>query len=175
VKWFWRSGLPFSIVDGYWNGGLGNGGSTILATPIGGAGQTSSCGHANTADVNGNGTPCLNASAFLNSGTASFTNFTAWSSQTRNQFHGPHLFDIDMALYKNFKIGEGRSVGIGVQAFNVFNHPNFANPDSTLGDPTFGLLTNGTGTARLPTSPYGSFLGFDSSPRVVQLSAKLTF
>jgi hypothetical protein len=171
-KWFWRSGLPFSIVDGYWNGGLGNGGGTILATPIGGPGQPSGCGHSNTVDVNGNGTPCLSASAFLNSGAASFTNFTAWSAQTRNQFHGPHLFDIDMALYKNFKIGEGRSIGIGAQAFNVFNHPNFGQPDNNLGDTTFGLLT---GMAGLPTSPYGTFLGFDTSPRVVQVSAKLTF
>ena len=171
-KWFWRSGLPFSIVDGYWNGGLGNGGGTILATPIGGPGQPTGCGHSNTVDVNGNGTPCLSASAFLNSGAASFTNFTGWSAQTRNQFHGPHLFDIDMALYKNFKIGEGKSIGIGAQAFNVFNHPNFGQPDNNLGDTTFGLLT---GMAGLPTSPYGTFLGFDTSPRVVQLSAKLTF
>lgn len=171
-KWFWRSGLPFSVIDGYWNGGLGNGGGTILATPIGGPGQPNGCGHSNTVDVNGNGTPCLSASAFLNSGASSFTNFTAWSSQTRNQFHGPHMFDIDMALYKNFKIGEGRTLGIGVQAFNVFNHPNFANPDNNLGDSTFGLVT---GMVGLPTSPYGTFLGFDTSPRVVQLSAKLTF
>jgi hypothetical protein len=27
----------------------------------------------------------------------------------------------------------------------------------------------------VPTSPYGNFLGFDSSVRVVQLTAKLTF
>jgi hypothetical protein len=26
-----------------------------------------------------------------------------------------------------------------------------------------------------PTSPYGNFLGFDSSPRVMQLTAKLVF
>jgi hypothetical protein len=171
-KWFWRSGLPFSIVDGNWNGGLGNGGSTILATPIAGGGQASGCGHANIMDVNGNGTPCLNASAFLDSGAASFNNYTAWSPQTRNQYRGPHLFDIDMALYKTFKFGESRSIGIGVQAFNVFNHPNFGQPDNSLGSSTFGLLT---GMAGLPTSPYGTFLGFDSSPRVVQLSAKILF
>jgi hypothetical protein len=27
----------------------------------------------------------------------------------------------------------------------------------------------------VPSSPYGNFLGFDSSPRVVQLTAKFTF
>jgi hypothetical protein len=41
-----------------------------------------------------------------------------------------------------------------------------------MGDATFGQIL---GMALSPTSPYGSFLGFDSSVRVVQLSAKLTF
>ncbi len=63
-------------------------------------------------------------------------------------------------------------LGVGVQAFNVFNHPNFANPDSGLGDATFGQVT---AMQNAPTSPYGTFLGFDSSVRVVQLSGKLTF
>ncbi len=171
-KWFWRSGLPFSITDGYWNGAITNGGSTILATPIAGGGQAGSCGSGNIQDINGNGTPCLNANAFLNSGSASFEGFSGWSPQTRNQYRGPHFFDIDMALFKTFKFGEGRSIGIGAQAFNVFNHPNFAAPDSTLGDSTFGLVS---GMAGLPTSPYGTFLGYDSSPRSVQLSAKIQF
>ena len=171
-KWFWRTGLPFSITDNYWNGAITDGGGTILATPIGGAGQSGGCGVANASDVNGNGTPCLNANAFLNSGANSFNGFTGWSPQTRNQFRGPHYFDMDMALYKTFRFGEGRNIGIGVTAFNVFNHPNFGLPDSGLGDSTFGLLT---GMASAPTSPYGSFLGFDSSIRVVQLSAKLQF
>lgn len=171
-KWFWRSGLPFSIGDSNVSGYIFNGGGSVLATPIGGNGQASGCGSANIASVNGTGTPCLNASAFLNTGAASFSNFTAWSPQTRNQYHGPHFFDIDMALYKTFRFGENRNIGIGVQAFNVFNHPNFGNPDSGFGDSTFGLIQ---GTVNAPTSPYGSFLGFDSSVRVVQLSAKLQF
>ena len=39
-------------------------------------------------------------------------------------------------------------------------------------DPTYGTITSMQGT---PTSPYGNFLGFDSSPRVMQLSAKIVF
>jgi outer membrane receptor protein involved in Fe transport len=170
-KWFWRSGLPFSVVDGNWNGAITDGGSTIYATPIASNMQTG-CGHGNTQDVNGLGTPCLNAGAFLNSGSASFTGFTQWPPQGRNAFRGPGFFDIDMALYKTFPFGESRNVGIGIQAFNVFNHPNFGLPDNNLGDSTFGLIS---GMAGVPTSPYGNFLGFDSSPRVVQLSAKLVF
>jgi hypothetical protein len=77
-----------------------------------------------------------------------------------------------MALFKNFKITERLTFGLGAQAFNVFNHPNFGLPDSTYGDSTFGQILTMTGT---PTSPYGNFLGFDSSPRVLQVSGKITF
>jgi hypothetical protein len=94
--------------------------------------------------------------------------------QARNQFRGPHYFDMDLNLFKNFKIAERFNVAIGAQAFNAFNHPNFGLPNATFftGDTTFGAINTMQGT---PTSPYGNFLGFDSSPRVMQLSAKIVF
>ena len=94
--------------------------------------------------------------------------------QARNQYRGPHYFDMDLNLFKNFKVGERFNFAIGAQAFNAFNHPNFGLPNATFftGDPTFGGIQTMQST---PTSPYGNFLGFDSSPRVMQLSAKLVF
>ena len=167
-KVFWRTGLPFSVTDA--NAALGNGGGTILAQPVLGAGAPqTSCG---ASDNYISGTSCLNANAFINSGAATFEGYTMWSAQGRNTFRGPHYFDVDMALFKNFKVTERVNFALGAQAFNVLNHPNFANPDSGFGDPTFGQITAMTGT---PTSPYGNFLGFDSSPRILQISGKITF
>jgi hypothetical protein len=77
-----------------------------------------------------------------------------------------------MALFKTFQLTERVQLGIGAQAYNVFNHPNFANPDNFLGDSTFGQVSS---MQNMPTSPYGAGLGFDSSVRVVQLSGKITF
>jgi hypothetical protein len=54
----------------------------------------------------------------------------------------------------------------------VFNHPNFQNPDNVFGDSTFGQIN---AMQQMPTSPYGVFLGFDSSVRVVQVSGKIIF
>ncbi len=79
---------------------------------------------------------------------------------------------MDMQIYKNFKLNERLTFGIGMQAFNVFNHPNYSVPDVNLFDGTFGQITEMAGT---PTSPYGNFLGFDSGPRLVQLTGKVTF
>jgi outer membrane receptor protein involved in Fe transport len=175
-KWFWRSGLPFSVVDNNWNGATVNGGNTILAQPlIGGvAPGLGNCGGGNATANPGPGgpPPCLNGDVFVQSASSSFEGFNTWSPQRRNQYHGTHFFDIDLNLFKNFKIAERLNFAVGIQAFNAFNHPNFGNPDNGFGDPGFGQISTMVG---VPTSPYGNFLGFDSSPRVVQLSGKITF
>ena len=179
-KLYWHTGLPFTVLDGNLGGEIVNYASTSNANPLEiaqpiGSGQQSSCGgssnYTNGAAVFGK-TACLNANAFVNTAAASFTGYSTFPTQTRNQYRGPGYFNMDMALYKNFALKERLNLGIGMNAFNVFNHPNFAIPDQNLGDSTFGQITN---TVGVPTSPYGNFLGFDSSVRVVQLTAKITF
>jgi hypothetical protein len=174
-KIFWRTGLPFSVTDGNLAGAIGNSGVTFMAIPISGVAGQTGCGRQNaTATANPAVLGCLNPNAFVNTGAESWMNYTSFPDQARNQYTGPHFFDADMSLFKNFSIRERVKLGIGATAFNVFNHPNFANPNGSLvaGDPTFGQISSMMG---VPTSPYGVFLGFDSSPRVVQLSAKLEF
>ncbi|MGA2183709.1 MAG: carboxypeptidase regulatory-like domain-containing protein [Bryobacteraceae bacterium] len=167
-KAFWRTGLPFTVTDGNWAGALLNSNVLIPAQAISGNGQTS-CGAADTWTSGGT---CLNAAAFIDSAAASFNGYTTFPSQTRNQYHGPHYFSMDMALFRAFHLGEKRALSVGLQAYNVFNHPNFGLPDSGLGDSTFGQIT---GMVSTPTSPYGNFLGFDASPRIVQVSGKFVF
>jgi len=171
-KVYLRSGLPFTVVDGNSSGAIAQGGiaGTIVAQQIS-PDASNSCG-GGAVYLNASPTPCLNAAAFLNTSAAGFTGYTSYPTQTRNLFRGPHYVDFDMALYKTFRIKERLNLGLGTTAFNVFNHTNFNLPDNLLGDPTFGEITS---TQGVPTSPYGSGLGFDSSVRVVQLSAKLTF
>jgi len=167
-KIFWRTGLPYSVTDTN-NSALGNGGGAILATPMGHGWGQMSCSSAN-AFTGGAVVPCINDSVYLNSNI--IDNYTEWSPATRNQLHGPHFFDIDLNLYRNFRIKERATFGLGVQAFNAFNHANFATPDANYGDSTFGTLGS---TVNSPTSPYGAFLNFDSSVRVVQVSGKIVF
>jgi len=168
-KIFWRSGLPMTVTDS--NSLLVNGGGAILATPLGQGWGGMSCGRGAAGDP-GVATPCINSNVYLNSGAATFNNFTAWSPATRNQLFGPHYFDLDLNMYRTFRIAERATLGFGIQAFNALNHPNFANPDSALGDGSTGIIS---ATAATTTSPYGSFLGFDSSVRVVQISGKINF
>lgn len=167
-KVFWRSGLPFSVTDG--NAALGNFTGTIFATPLGNGWGGSTCGAA--AAYGGSGIPCIALSHYVNSGSSNFSNYNSWSPQNRNQLRGPNFFDMDLALYKNFSIKEKAKLAVGIMAFNALNHPNFGMPDADISSPTFGLVTSMLGS---PLSPYGTFLGFDSSVRVVQLTGKITF
>ncbi len=184
-KAFWRTGLPYTLSDGNLSGTVVDGGDTIPATVIGNA-QPGGCGESN-ASFDGLGKPgCLSPAGVLDVNAASVSAIT-FSTQRRNQYRGPHYFDMDLNLFKNFKLGERFNFAIGAQAFNAFNHPNFALPNANYlsscppapavcttptPDPTYGTITTMQGT---PTSPYGNFLGFDSSPRVTQLSAKIVF
>ena len=37
---------------------------------------------------------------------------------------------------------EGMRMEVRAEAFNVFNHPNFAGPDTIFGDGSFGAITS---------------------------------
>jgi hypothetical protein len=67
----------------------------------------------------------------------------------RNMFTGPAFFDMDLALYKNFKIAEGKQLQFRGEVFNVLNHVNFALPNVNLDAPAFGRITNTRGAQRI--------------------------
>jgi len=58
----------------------------------------------------------------------------AFPNQVRNQYRGPGFFDSDFAINKNFKITERVTFGAGASFYNVFNHPNFGQPNKPAGN-----------------------------------------
>ena len=59
----------------------------------------------------------------------------------RNTLRGPELFNIDLSLVKNTKVG-GLETELRVEAFNVLNHPQFGPPNRTFGNTGFGQITS---------------------------------
>ncbi len=53
-------------------------------------------------------------------------------NEVRNSFYGPSLANDDLAIVKNTRIRESMSLQIRAEAFNLFNHPNFSNPSTSL-------------------------------------------
>jgi hypothetical protein len=161
-NWFWRSGLPFTIVDTSASAALApfNNAGPIFASPVTNVPNT--C----TSAVN---TPCLSTSQF----TPAANGFpTGFGTIARNSIYGPHFFDADMALMKDVAITDKVTFSFGAQAYNLFNHPNFDQPVNDISNPQFGSSINAVGP---PTSLLGSFVGAGSSPRFLEIKGIVRF
>jgi len=161
---FYRTGFPFSVVDGTTAGNLQAAGTnlqnvTVLGEPI--SAVPLSCGGS---AVN---TACLSASQFA-SGSA----VTGFGTIPRNSFRGPGYFNTDLGLKKSFHLNERLALTVGANAYNVLNHVNFANPVSNLNSSVFGMIEN---AVQPPTSPYGAFAAAATDARIVQVMGKITF
>ncbi len=65
--------------------------------------------------------------------------------------YGPTTFNANLALYKNFPLGqmrEGSSLQFRIETVNGFNTPRFAAPNTTFGSPEFGLISSQSNQAR---------------------------
>ncbi len=158
---FGRTGMPFSVIDGTTAANL-NGNNFFGPVFANWNGQPVNCTSGSIVDK-----PCL-STQFSSAGSN-----TTYANQIRNQFFGPHYWDTDMSLVKDFKLPwESSTLGIGIQGFNIFNHPNFDLPINDVSNPQFGLSLK---TVSVPTSILGSFLGGDASPRILEFNARLRF
>jgi hypothetical protein len=63
----------------------------------------------------------------------------------RQWLEGPGRLGLDASLSKQISVGEGKSFQIRVDALNVLNHPQFANPVPAMNNLNFGLIQAATG------------------------------
>jgi hypothetical protein len=161
---FTHSGFPYTVEDFSAESYLGgqNFGGPIFANYLNNSTSMVAC---NSPD-----TPCLNASQF----SPSTDNPGRFGSQGRNMFFGPGLFNTDLGISKvtSLPYWESAKLSLGFQFFNVLNHPNFDQPVNNVADPQFGQILY---TVSPPTSIFGSGLGADASPRLIQVRASLSF
>jgi hypothetical protein len=61
---------------------------------------------------------------------------------------GPGTNLIDFSLIKDTKFMERYNVQFRFESFNFLNHPQFGQPDTGLGDTTFGVISSTTSTPR---------------------------
>jgi hypothetical protein len=161
---FLQSGLPFDVY------------STTDMERTGLSGRADLVGDPFAAGTN------PNASA----GKVYFTNVNAFSQRAdanggplfvgpgstgRNHFYGPGYVDFNVAAAKNMAITERVGLQLRVEAYNLFNHPEFTNPGSDPGalgnqldSPLFGVITS---TRTQPDTT--------TSARQLQVALRLTF
>jgi hypothetical protein len=103
----------------------------------------------------------------------------------RNVLRGLGAWQIDFSLHREFRVSEGLILQIRTEAFNLFNHPNFANPADpnspeqlTLAPgPGFGSATQmlATGLGRANVVGQLSPLFQVGGPRSLQFVLRLRF
>ena len=113
-----------------------------------------------------NGNQYFDPAAFTCSGSPCVP--TSGYGLPRDFFRGPGRTNLDMTLAKTTAITERLNVEIRVDAFNVFNRAEFANPDTNVSDigSTFGQVT---------TTDLGTGANLVQTQRIVQLAGRLTF
>ena len=62
---------------------------------------------------------------------------------------GPGYWVVDLAFSRNVPVGNGRRIELRVEAFNLFDTVNWANPNVTLNSNTQGRVTNTSGDPRI--------------------------
>lgn len=89
-------------------------------------------------------------------------NIGRYGSEPVGALVGPGTQVVSASLIKSVKFKEGQRLQIGIQAANLFNHPNYAPPNLTLGTQAFGTVTS------LQSNE-------GAGPRTLQATARLSF
>ena len=63
----------------------------------------------------------------------------------RNVLSGPGFYNLDFSLFKLAEITERLKMEIRAESFGVTNTPQFSNPNTTLGNASFGFVTGAGG------------------------------
>ncbi|MGH9505766.1 MAG: hypothetical protein ACRD13_02480, partial [Terriglobales bacterium] len=189
---FLRSGLPFSLQSAFPGGTLNNTSGPTFANlvpgqplyeqqPVSGVTQANQIQWLNPnafASVMDTTTgECYDVATKAESLSPAACQF---GDLGRNTLRGPGFDWTDFSLSKFFQVSEHVRFQASVLAYNLFNHPNFAQPSSTgagipgrTGTQTgFGTISSTVGS---PTSILGFGLGGDDSVRMIALRGTLTF
>jgi hypothetical protein len=154
------TGTPFSVTYPADNAGVGNGVATasaypdLVGDPRSGIVQT---------PVQGFGPLFYNPNAFATPRGLTF------GDAGRNVLRNPRRTNFDMALFKHFPIHESVAFEFRAEAYNVFNHTEYAN---LAGD-------GGQASSQNSTNSFGStgflYVGAAHSARILQLGGKVIF
>jgi hypothetical protein len=91
----------------------------------------------------------------LKDGSTQMIPYDVYNSMPKNFIEGPKQWYTDFSVFKNFQVAERWKVRFTADAFNVFNHPNDINPNTSTGLIDLSQQSN--------------------EPRIIQFSLRLDF
>jgi len=146
--WIQSTGQPFSITAD--TAESNTGASSERATLVGNPSAITTNSATNTATCTNPSNPSGGYSQkdvgsdnfYFNTCAFGYQTFGSYVPSRRNLIHGPHARTFNLSGFKTFPIHENVKLQFRVEAFNLTNTPTFSNPDSGLGDGSFGELTS---------------------------------
>jgi hypothetical protein len=95
----------------------------------------------------------------------------------RNALRGFPVYQLDLGLRRQFNFSERANLQFKTEFFNIFNHPNFADPDGLLASSTFGFSNSMLGRSLGGGGILGGFnpLYQIGGPRSLQFSLRFGF
>jgi hypothetical protein len=164
-----RTGFPITVLDAEDNFGLG---LTNAFRPDWVYGQPLWI-----RDSSAPGGKTLNPAAFTVPTNVPIGEIGVQGSLGRNVPTGFGMWQVDLALKREFRITESRGIQLRLEAFNALNHANFGDPARYIDSPVFGRSTSllnmelGTGSPGSGLAPVLQTGG----PRSVQASIRFHF
>jgi hypothetical protein len=108
-------------------------------------------------DPNADSDAAANRITFLDPAAYSVQAVNTPGNAPRNSAWGPGFWQVDLSLVKRFPIAGGAYADLRAEAFNLFNHTNYNQPNGSFGSSSFGAITSA------------------GDPRVVQVAVRLAF
>lgn len=143
-----QSGLPMTLTDPAGGAIYGRAGSSTVTT----------CPGATYADLRTSGSDAerlgqwIDATAICTAPALGIDGATGYGSAGVSIMNGPSQINTDFSIGKRTRVGglrEDAELAFRVEFYNAFNSPQFANPGTTLGTATFGVITQTSVAPRL--------------------------
>ena len=126
--------------------------SGIAFTPLTGSDRANTGQALGYEHLNLVGSPNLShrsASEWFNTAAYATPALYTFGNAGRNSLRGPAFWDLDMSLFRQFPVGEGRQFEFRVETFNLLNHVNLGQPQNDITTGTaFGTINSTANTAR---------------------------
>ena len=179
-----QTGQPFTLNYNFQGDYSGSGGGFDRPDVVGPIRYGSS--PFNFLDLTSFAVPCTfgNTTATTSSGDSNcLAGSRHFGNLGRNQLTGPSFKEFNVSFFKDTRLTEKVQLQLRAEFFNIFNHPNFANPvlPNFIADPGVnGIAGNGRSVGSYALSATGDvgignpFLG-GGGPRGLQLAARISF
>jgi hypothetical protein len=142
----WQTGIPFTVTD-----------QVSVSGVIGLSGERPNLLRPEVRMAN----PTIGAAGqWLDPGAFALPAPYTLGNAPRNVGVGPNQSMVSASLFKTFRLTDRFNLQFRSEIFNIGNHPIFANPNSSFGNPAFGRITATAG-------------GY--TPRQIQFALKLLF